>query len=125
LVVLEILSYPIFFYWTHHCYGSVTFWYRMDPDPQIRILTILTLLFSSVTFKTPTKNNYFFVSFYAHSFLKVHLHNFSMINILSSHKTVEIKVFLHFPFLLSWIRIQEAQKHTDPGHWFSNPFSMC
>jgi len=35
-------------------------------------------LFSSLTFKTPTKN-YLFKSFSAYYFLKVHFHHFSMI----------------------------------------------
>jgi hypothetical protein len=47
-----------------------------------------------------------------------------------SHKTVGLKVFFYYfcliiegsgagsvPSTLSWIRIQEAQKHPDPQHW--------
>ncbi len=53
-----------------------------NPDILVRIRI---LLFSSLTFKTPTKNN-FFPSFSAFYFLKVHLHNFSKIK---SHKEVK------------------------------------
>jgi hypothetical protein len=42
------------------------------PDPA---------LFSSVAFKTPTKNN-FFLGFFAYYFLKVHLHHSSKIKSL-------------------------------------------
>jgi hypothetical protein len=41
---------------------------------QIRIQGAMPLLFSSLTFKTPTKTNFFCLHF-----LKVHLHNFSSI----------------------------------------------
>jgi hypothetical protein len=42
----------------------------MNPDP--------ATVFSSLTFKTPTKN-YFLKSFSAYYFLKVHLHHFSKV----------------------------------------------
>ncbi len=68
------------FVWPHlvekQCCGSVTFWYGsgsanqyhwlkdLDPDP--------ILLFSSVAFKMPTKNKFFW-SFFAYYFLILHL----------------------------------------------------
>jgi hypothetical protein len=68
----------------------------------------------------------------------VHLHHSSKIKkSLRSHKTVEIKIFLSFFLLVGEririrtkklrIRIQEAQKHTDPmdpEHWFL-PETKC
>jgi hypothetical protein len=48
----------------------------LKPEFWIRIRI---LLFSSVTFKMPTKIFFFSHSFYAYSFLKVHLHNSSKI----------------------------------------------
>ncbi len=91
-------------YWDWFC-ESVTFWYgsrsgSADPylwlsDYRIRIqirLRLRILLFSSVTFKTTTKN--FFVVFY---FLKLHLNHFSKIK---SHNEVtkqkESRFFLIF-----------------------------
>ncbi len=52
--------------------------FRMQIQLQI-------LLFSSVTFKIPTKNNFFSPRFYAYSFLKLHLHHYSK---MKSHKEV-------------------------------------
>ncbi len=42
---------------------------------------IRILLFSSLTFKMPTKNKFFNTIFSAYDFLKLHLHHFSKINI--------------------------------------------
>ncbi len=57
-------------------------------------LRLQILLFSFLIFKKPTKN-YFFLSFSAYYFLKVHLHHFSEIKSnKKSHKAVGIKVFL-------------------------------
>ncbi len=54
----------------------------VDPDPRIHAsdwwIRMRILLFSSFTFKTPTKNN-FKESFSAYYFSKVHLHYFSKI----------------------------------------------
>jgi hypothetical protein len=65
-------------------------------DQWIRI-RLRILIFSSLTFKTPPKNN-FFLSFYAYYFRKVRLHHFSHIK---SNKEVTkhylgINVFLTF-----------------------------
>jgi hypothetical protein len=67
--------------------GPWDFGMDLDADPYPRIRTfdqrirLRILLFSSVTFKMPTKNDFF----YAYSFLKVHLYHSSMIK---SHKEV-------------------------------------
>ncbi len=72
----------------------MTFWcgsWFADPclDFWIRI-RIWILLFSSLTFKMPTKNNFF-----AYYFLKVHLHHFFKDKKSKrSRKAVGIKVFL-------------------------------
>jgi hypothetical protein len=54
-----------------------------DPDPRMRTpdLRIRILLFSSVTFKMPTKSK----KLYAYYFLKIHLHHSSKLN---CHKEV-------------------------------------
>ncbi len=54
------------------------------------MIQIRILLFSSLTFKTPTKN--FLKKFSAFYFLKVHLHHFSKIK--KSKRSHKIKVFL-------------------------------
>jgi hypothetical protein len=65
---------------------------------RIRI-RIRIMLFSSVTFMMSTKN-YFILNFSAYYFLKVHLHNFSMIKSQRSRKTEGIKVFLLFCLII-------------------------
>ncbi len=71
-------------------------------------IRIRILLFSSLTFKTPTKNWFFKRSFSAYYFLKVHLHLFSKIKKSKrSPKTVGITVFLT---IFAW-----WQKDPDPG----------
>ncbi len=87
-------------------------------------IQIRTLLFSSVAFEMPTKNNFF-----AYYFLKVHLHQSSSLprqKVIKKSQTVEIKVFLIFflimeeqdpdpvPYKLRRIRFRVAQKRTDP-----------
>ncbi len=65
------------------------------------------LLFSSVTFKTPTQKR-LFLSLYAYSFLKVHLHY--SLKVKSDKKVpvaVEIKVFLHYLLVDGRIRIRQ------------------
>ncbi len=73
------------------------------------------------------KKQFFSLSFYAYSFLKVPWHTGNSSKIkghknsknLRSHKTVEIKIFINV--FACWCpdgRIQETQKHTDPTeHW--------
>jgi hypothetical protein len=79
--------------------GADPWHFGVDPDPDPRThasdwIRIRILLFSSLTFKTPTKN-YFFKGFSAYYFLKVHLHNFSKLKKSKrSPKTLGIKVFL-------------------------------
>ncbi len=71
---------------------------------------IRILLFSSLTFKMPTKNEFFIKLFCAHYFLKVHLNHFSKITVKKKFKKpVGIKVFLLFLHEDRRIRIQEAQ----------------
>ncbi len=89
----------------------MTFWYGSGSSIRPR-----NLLFSSLTFKTPTKNyRIFFQSFSAHYFLKVYLHHFSK---KKSHKEVtkqqESRFFLLLLLEDRRIRIREAKKHTDP-----------
>jgi hypothetical protein len=89
-----------------------------DLDPRIEasdkwIRIRIRILFSSLTFKMPTKHDFFKKGFSAYHFLKVHLHHFSKIN---SQKEVTKQQESKLIFLLGYrrIRIQEAQKHTDP-----------
>jgi hypothetical protein len=69
--------------------GSMNF--CADPNPRIQTSEewIRIMLFSSVTFKTSTKN---YFKFFAYYFLKVHLHHFSKIK---SRKEVKFSYYLH------------------------------
>ncbi len=60
------------------CCGSMTFWYWSGLRIHVSDLWIQILLYSSLTFKTPTKNE-FKKSFSAYYFMKLHLHHFSKI----------------------------------------------
>jgi hypothetical protein len=64
--------------------------FRTDPDQRIRAsdqwIRIRILLFSCLTFKTPTKN-YFYIWVFCLLLLKVNLHHFSKIK---SHKEVTV-----------------------------------
>ncbi len=62
------------------------------------------LLFSSVTFRTETKNHFFLISFYAsfYSFFKVHSHHSSKIK---SHKEVTKQYKWKFFFLLIFLLV--------------------
>jgi hypothetical protein len=73
-------------------------------DILVRIVGIL--LFSSLTFKMSTKNKFFSPSFYAYSFLKVHLHHSSEKKSQRSHRTVEMKIFFIFLLVDGSIRSQ-------------------
>ncbi len=94
----------------------MTFWCGSESADPCLWLWIRILLFSSLTFKTPTKR-WFFFSFSASYFLKVHLHHFLKIKSQKSHKTEDIKVFLSIWYLIiegsgpgrpknMWIRIR-------------------
>jgi hypothetical protein len=103
-----------------------------DPDPRIHTsdlrIRIRLLLFSSVTFKIAKTRNYFFtvLSFFAYDFLKLHLHHFSNIKGQKEVTKQEEWRFSYYfclmiersgaravPYLV-WIRIREAQRHSDP-----------
>jgi hypothetical protein len=83
-------------------YFPMTFWFGSDvnPDPHIPLVTNGSgcgiPLFSSDGFKTPTKNNFF------------------LDKSSRSHKTVEIKVFLHFLLVDGRIRIRICANIRDP-----------
>jgi hypothetical protein len=66
-------------YGNYQCSGSVTCWYESEYRSGSLDLygTSRFLLFSSVTFKVPTKKK--FPTFFAYYFLKVHLHHSSLI----------------------------------------------
>jgi hypothetical protein len=74
------------------CYFGVDTDQRIHAsDYWIRIrMRVRILLFSSLTFKIPTKNSFF--SFSAYYFLNVHLHHFSKIK---NQKKVTFKFFLN------------------------------
>ncbi len=73
---------------------------RMRIRIRLRI-RLRILFFSSVTFNISTKNNFSFSKILCLSFLKVNLHHSPKIKSHKIHKTVEIKVFLHFVYLLT------------------------
>ncbi len=94
------------------CSGFVTLWYLYESG-SIPLTNgsgcasgsefgLRILLFSSAKFKMPQPKIFFFPSFFAYSYLKVHLHNSAKMlkSHKKSHKTVEIKVFLNFFCLL-------------------------
>jgi hypothetical protein len=105
---------------------------------RIRILILLLL-----TFKRPTKNR-FFLKFSAYYILMVYLIQFSKIN---NPKEVTVGISVFQLFLLDhsririrtrtlicihgtgtsdeWIRIREAQKHSDPVDPDSDPTVQC
>jgi hypothetical protein len=108
------------------CSGSVTFWYGcrcgsissdldlllMDPDPD-------PALFVTDLHDCKKKNSQ---TFYADSFLKVHLHHSSKIK---SHKKLQNSrnqgsliffLLIQIRIRTSKLQIQEAQKHTDPTY---------
>jgi hypothetical protein len=95
--------------------GCMKFWYGSGSGGSIPLTNGSgSCYFTSVTFKTSTKN-YFF----AYYFLKVHLHHFSKIKShTEAKKTVSIDVFLTFLLDNRRIRIRnrEAQNHPDPQH---------
>ncbi len=71
---------------------------------------------------TPTKNIFFSKFLCLFLFEGTFILYFKDKKSQRSHKTVEIKVFLHFLLVDGMIRMQEAQKHTDPAdtdpeHW--------
>ncbi len=118
----------------------------MDPGPDpgsgsgswIRIM-----LFTSLTFKMPTKNKCFVKSFSAYYFLKVHLHYFPKIKSQKELQNSNNQGFSYYFCVMirirsririqtsdKWIRIREAQKHvdpldpdSDPQHWWKPNFN--
>jgi hypothetical protein len=88
----------------------------VDPDPEpvprIQDSDLWIRLFSSLTFKMPTKTN-LKKSFSAYYFLKAPLHRFLKIKSPKEAKKQWESRFL-FLFLLAGRRIREAQKHVDP-----------
>ncbi len=92
----------------HQCSGSMTFWrgsgsgsadpclWLMDPDPDSAPApdAIRILLFSSLTFKMPPKNDFFKTFFCIVLFEGTFTSFFKDKTSKRSHKTVEIKVFL-------------------------------
>ncbi len=118
------------------CSGTVTFWYGSgfgSSDSYLWLtmrIRLPILLISSVTFKMTTENIFSSSSFYAYSFLKVHLHHSSKIK---SHKKSQkdsrnqgfssffllvngrTRIWIHTNNLQIRMRIQEAQKHMDPS----------
>ncbi len=96
-----------------------------DPDSQIRIfdqkirIRIRILLFSSVTFKMPTKNNLFLQVFMLIPFWR---YIYIILQRQKVKKTVKVKVFLHF--FAGWWKDPDPEvdpykkKITDPDeHW--------
>jgi hypothetical protein len=101
------------------CCGSMKFWYgsgSADPHP----LTNGILLFSPVTFKTPTKN------YSAYYFLKVNLHRFSRLKVIKKSQNSRNQCLSYYFCLMiegsgvgsGWIRIREAPTNPDPQHCF-------
>jgi hypothetical protein len=87
----------------------------MDPDPDSVRMRIRILIFSSLTFKMPTKKQFFYKSFSAYYFLKVLLNHFSQVKSQKeATKQKKSRFFLLFLLNDRRIRIQEAQKHVDP-----------
>jgi hypothetical protein len=100
-------------------------------DQWIRIrLKLWILLFSSVTFKMPTKNYFLFLSFYAYSFLKVIKKSQNSINQgFSSFLLDDGRIRIQFRTNKLGIRIQEVQQLTesmdlDTEHCFLNIFNI-
>jgi hypothetical protein len=69
---------------------------RQEQEAVLRTHDILVwiriLLFSSLTFKMPTKNKFFVKNFFAYYFLKVHLHHFPKIK---GQKVLQNSKILH------------------------------
>jgi hypothetical protein len=107
--------------------------YGVDSDPEPRIhasdlwIRIRILLFSSLTFKTPTKNKLKKSFSAAYYFLKINLHHFSkikskkksQISRMLNDRRIRIRIHTSDEWIRihksdEWIRIQEAQKRVDP-----------
>ncbi len=79
------------------CSGSVTFWCRSGSGSSDQYLSLKDPALALVTFKTPTKINFFSLSFNAYSFFEGTFRSFFKDKkSYRSHKTVVIKVFLNF-----------------------------
>jgi hypothetical protein len=76
---------------------------------------IRILLFSSLTLKMPTKNNFCLNIFSAYYFLKVHIHNFPKIKSQKESQIVGIKVFLA---IFAW---WQKDPDPDPYLWLMDP----
>jgi hypothetical protein len=90
------------------CSGSVTFWYgsgssEFGPVPLTNrsgLIRLRILLYSSVTFKTSRKNNFFSLGFTPYSFFKTHLNYSSKKKVIKKSQNNRNQGFSKFFCLL-------------------------
>jgi hypothetical protein len=94
--------------------------FGVDPDPWIHASgsgsRIRILLFSSLTFKMPTKTNFIFY-FSAYYFLKVHLHNFSKIESQKESQNSRNQDFSNYFCMMKG----DPDPEPDPYLWLMDP----